>query len=173
MGNVLSVMTLVATVAARNAPADQYFGKLEMSSLRIRYEAMQLRKRYETHQLLPEQAKHLLDLTDDAFNRWAAAYPRDAWLASTGFIIAALYDELPGSAARDRSVALFVFVKSHFPTTSYAAQSRELLHRGIALKPEPAWAASMRAATSPPSPAQSPTPTPTIVPSSKPSEVPL
>jgi hypothetical protein len=135
-----------------------------MSALRIRYETMQLKPRYEKHELLPEQAEHLLDLTYDAFEQWARAYPKDSWLGSTGYAMASLYAELPGAAARDRAVSLFVYVKSHFPSTSYAAQSRALLHRGVTVKSDPAWAKSARAATPTPSPAISPLPSPTTSP---------
>lgn len=156
----LSVLTLIATIAAANAPADQYFGKLKMSTLRIRYETMQLRKRYETHQLLPDQAAHLLDSTADAFTAWAAAYPHDQWLASTGFLLAQLYAELPGPAARSHAVVLFTYVSAHFRATRYGAQSRTALHRGIPVRPAPAWAT----VTAQPS-APGVTPAPSIAPS--------
>ncbi len=63
-----------------DAPADRYFGRLQMSSLRVRYETMQLKRRYETHELLPEETEHLLVLTQDSFDGWRRAYPRDTWL---------------------------------------------------------------------------------------------
>ena len=113
-----------------------------MSALRIRYETMQLKKRYETHELLPDQTLHLLLLTEDAFHDWARSYPHDSWLPSTGYSMAQLYEELPGATARNRAVALLVYVKSEFPKTASAAQSRVALHRGVSIKPEPAWAAS-------------------------------
>ncbi len=150
-------------MASANAPADRYFGKLKMSALRIRYETMQLKVRYEKHELLPEQTEHLLDLTNDAFEQWAAAFPKDSWLASTGYLLARLYAELPGAAARDRAVTLFVYVKSHFANSPYATSSREQLHRGVSVKPDPAWANNARATTPSPSPAAtlSPVPSPT------------
>ena len=52
-----------------------------MSALRVRYETMQLKKRYETRDSA-EQTEHLLTLTQDAFQDWAHAYPKDPWLAS-------------------------------------------------------------------------------------------
>jgi hypothetical protein len=143
-----------------DAPADRYFGRMGMSALRIRYETMQLKVRYEKHELLPEQTEHLLDLTDDAFEQWAKAYPKDSWLASTGYAIANLYAELPGTAARDRAVALFVYVKSHFASSPYATSSRQQLHRGVSVKPDPAWAKNARAATPAPSPATTLSPLP-------------
>jgi hypothetical protein len=165
---MLTTIALVAQAAAVTAPADQYFGKLKMSALRIRYETMQLKKRYETHQLLPEQAEHLLLLTQDAFDQWARAYPKDPWLASTGYAIAALFGELPGATARDHAVALYGYVKTTFPTSSYATSSRTALHHGVAVKPDPAWAIAMRTPSPSPSPAVSPSSSSGASPSSSP-----
>ena len=67
---ILSLVLLVLRAgASSNAPADQYFGQLKVSALRIRYEIMQLRPRYETHKLLPEEAAHLLVLDENASMR--------------------------------------------------------------------------------------------------------
>lgn len=148
----MAISLLFSQLAATTAPADQYFGKLKMSALRVRYETMQLKKRYETHELQPDQTLHLLLLTEDAFRDWARRYPKDPWLPSTGYAMALLYEELPGTVARDRAVALFVYVKSSFPKTSYAGESRDQLHRGVAVKPQPAWAQASTA-----TPASSPT----------------
>ncbi len=161
---MISVFLVAAQVAATTAPADQYFGKLKMSALRIRYETMQLKKRYENHDLLPDQTLHLLLLTQDAFDEWARLYPKDPWLASTGYELAQLYEELPGTVARDHAVALLVYVKSHFPETSYARESRDQLHRGIRAKLEPAWAST---------PSPTPSATPVVTPAPSPSASPI
>jgi len=168
--SMLTTIAMVAQAAPVTAPADQYFGKLKMSALRIRYETMQLKKRYETHQLLPEQAEHLLLLTQDAFGQWARAYPRDPWLASTGYAIATLFGEMPGATARDHAVALYVYVKTSFPSSSYATSSRTALHHGVAVKPDPAWAIAMRAPS--PSPATSSSPAASPSPATSPSASP-
>jgi hypothetical protein len=152
--------------ASVDAPADQYFGKLGVSTLRIRYEIMQLRPRYETHRLLPEEAEHLLVLDENAFYAWAAAYPKDAWLASTGYMLAQLFAELPGGDARDRAVRAYAYVKSHFPSTTYGKQSAAALHRGVPVRPDPDWAAAARAARASPSP--SPSASPSAPPSASP-----
>jgi len=149
--------------AVTAAPADRYFGRLKMSALRVRYETMQLKKRYETHELLANQTIHLLVLTEDAFDEWSRLYPKDPWLASTGFAMAHLYEELPGRLARDHAVKLFVYVKNSFPNTRYTAESRNELHRGISVKPAP---------SATPAPAATATPTPTAVPSVTPSPLP-
>ena len=133
----LAVIAVATQAAVTAAPADRYFGKLKMSALRVRYETMQLRKRYETHQLRADETIHLLVLTEDAFDEWSRLYPKDPWLASTGFAMAQLYEELPGQLSRDRAVKLFAYVKTSFPNTRYAAQSRNELHKGIQVKPMP------------------------------------
>jgi len=166
---VLIIAGLLATLAVTSAPADEYFGKLKMSALRVRYETMQLKKRYETHRLLPEQTEHLLLLTQDSFDQWAARYPKDPWLASTGLLIAVLYAELPGANAREHAITLYVFVKSHFPRSSYATSSRSALHHGVATKADPAWAKEMRATAPSASPAPSPAASPSGSPAASPS----
>ncbi|HXB82826.1 MAG TPA: hypothetical protein VNU22_05695 [Candidatus Acidoferrum sp.] len=175
---MLTCVVLLSQLAVTNAPADEYFGKLNMSALRVRYETMQLKQRYETHHLLPEQAEHLLLLTEDSFDHWAARYPNDPWLASTGLLLAALYAELPGDVAREHAVRLYVYVKVHFPHSRYAAQSRASLHHGVSTKADPPWAKAARAAMpsaapsalpSPPAPSPSAPPSPPASPSPSPS----
>ena len=157
-------------LAATSAPVDQYFGKLKMSALRIRYEIVSIRDRYETHKILPEDALHLALLTEDAFDDWARKYPKDSWLASTGYMFAKVYAEMPGTTARSHAVTLYTFVKSHFPSTRYAAQSRDALHRGVPVRPDPAWAAQRRASPTPsPAPSASASPAPSASVSSAPS----
>jgi hypothetical protein len=159
----------IALLAAASAPLDQYFGKLKMSALRIRYEIVSIRDRYETHKILPEDAEHLASLTQDAFDDWRRKYPGDQWLASTAFLFAKLYAELPGPASRDSAIALYTFVKSRFPDTRYAAQSRDALHRGVPVRPDPAWAAQRRAENAAPRtalPSSAPSLTPSPAPSS-------
>lgn len=169
--NSFAVVALLTQLAATSAPADRYFGRLKMSGLRIRYETLQIERRYWSHQLLPDQAMHLLFFTEDAYRQWASAYPEDPWLASSGYNMAQVYEQLPGTAARDRAVALLVFVKSQFPKSTYAQKSRDQLHRGIAVKPVPAWAIVPPATPSPPASAL-PSATPSATPSSGPTAYP-
>ena len=173
--NRAALLAATALIAATSAPADQYFGELKMSALRIRYEIVQVRDRYETHKLLPEEAEHLLVLTEDAFDDWTRRYPGDQWIASTGYGMAKVYQELPGTDAQRRAVALFVFVKTRFPSTKYAELSRSALHHGIPVRTDPPWAVTERAlrAQSPsPSPLPSPSASPSAAPSPSPTGVP-
>ena len=153
----LALFSAALLLAAASAPVDQYFGKLKMSALRIRYEIVSIRDRYETHKILPGDALHLALLTEDAFDDWARKYPKDSWLASTGYMFAKVYAEMPGTTARDHAVKLYTFVSSQFPATRYASESRDALHRGVAVRPEPAWAAQTPSPSPSPSPAASAT----------------
>jgi hypothetical protein len=161
----------LAAAPSDNAPADRYFGRLGMSALRIRYETAQLKSRYANHKLLPENVMHLADLTGDAYYQWAARYPHDSWLASTGINLAHLYEDLPGASARGAAMRLLTFVISHFKNTRYSKAAAAEMQRGIPLKPDPLWAVRMRATPSPsprPSPNASLSPRATATPSPAP-----
>lgn len=133
-----------------------------MSALRIRYDIAQLKTDYEYHRRKPDDVVHLLGYTEDAYYQWAAAYPKDAWLASTGYNLAKLFEELPGNGARDSAVRALQFVRTHFKNTRYSKESVADLRRGVPVRPEPAWA--VRASATPaasPTPSSSPAPSPT------------
>ncbi len=149
----LAAIVLLALVN-NSAPADKYFGRLKMSALRIRYEIQQLKTDYEYHRRLPNDVLHLLTYTEDAYYQWAAAYPKDSWLPSTGYNLARLFEELPGYGARESAIRALEFVRTHFRNTRYSKLSVADLKRGVAVKPEPAWAVP---ATASPSPSPSPT----------------
>jgi hypothetical protein len=149
------------------APADRYFGRLKMSALRIRYEIAQLKTEYEYHRRMPDDVLHLLTFTEDAYYQWAAAYPKDGWLPSTGYNLAKLFEELPGYGARDSAVRALQFVRTHFKNTRYSKASVADLQRGVPTKPEPAWAVrATPAPSSSPTPSPSPSPTPLATPGS-------
>jgi hypothetical protein len=152
---------LILAILSKAAPADRYFGKLKMSALRVRYEIAQLKTDYEYHRRMPDDVLHLLSYTEDAYYQWAAAYPKDGWLASTGYNLARLFEELPGYGARDSAVRALQFVRTHFKNTRYSKLSVAELAHGVSAKPEPAWA--VRA---------TPTPSASVIPSATPSSSP-
>lgn len=143
---VLAAILLIATLN-NAAPADKYFGNLKMSALRIRYEITQLKIDYEYHRRMPDDVLHLLFFTADAYYQWAAAYPKDEWLPSTGYNLAKLFEELPGNDARNGAVRALQFVRTNFKNTRYSKTSVADLRRGVPVQPEPAWA--IRATPSP------------------------
>jgi hypothetical protein len=158
----LAALLLIAAINTA-APADRYFGKLKMSALRIRYEITQLKIDYEYHRRMPDDVLHLLTYTEDAYYQWAAAYPKDAWLPSTGYNLAKLFEDLPGYGARDGAVRALQFVRAHFKNTRYSKASLADLRRGVPIKPEPAWAVPATPTAAPSalrSPSLTPTPSP-------------
>jgi hypothetical protein len=164
---------LLSAILNSAAPADKYFGRLKMSALRIRYEITQLKTDYEYHRRMPDDVLHVLSYTEDAYYQWAAAYPKDSWLPSTGYNLAKLFEELPGFSARDGAVRALQFVRTHFKNTRYSKASVADLKRGVPVRPEPAWAirpaptassSAMPPATPSASPVPSPTASPTAVP---------
>lgn len=159
---------LLITLLTNAAPADRYFGRLKMSALRIRYEIAQLKTDYEYHRRTPADVLHLLSYTEDAYYQWAAAYPKDAWLPSTGYNLAKLYEELPGSGARDSAVRALQFVRTHFKNTRYSKESVADLQQGVPIRPQPAWAAQATPAAS-----SSPAATSSALPSATPSGSPV
>lgn len=160
-----AAMFLISTLNTA-APADRYFGRLKMSALRIRYEIAQLKTDYEYHRRMPDDVLHLLSFTEDAYYQWAAAYPKDTWLPSTGYNLAKLYEELPGNGAHDSAVRALQFVRTHYKNTRYSKSSVADLQRGIPVRPEPAWAVSASpTAPSSATPSAAPTNSPVASPS--------
>ncbi|GAC1358481.1 MAG: hypothetical protein NVSMB31_18890 [Vulcanimicrobiaceae bacterium] len=142
-------------VTSDAAPADKYFGRLKYSALRIRFSTQQLKRDLEQHKKLPADTAHMAAFTQDAFFDWARRYPKDHWLASSGFGLAKLFEELPGADARASAIKLLEFVRTTFPKTRYAHSAESELRRGIPILPQPAWAI-----TPSPSPSASGSPSP-------------
>ncbi len=168
----LTAILLIATLNTA-APADRYFGRLKMSALRIRYEIAQLKTDYEYHRRMPDDVVHLLAYTEEAYYQWAAAYPKDTWLPSTGYNLAKLYEELPGTEAHDSAVRALQFVRTHYKNTRYSKESVADLQHGIPVKPEPSWAVratptGSSSARPSATPSSSPNPSPTATPFASP-----
>lgn len=133
-----------------------------MSALRIRYEIAQLKTDYEYHRRMPDDVLHVLSYTEEAYYDWAAAYPKDTWLPSTGYNLAKLFEELPGNTAHDGAVRALQFVRIHFKGTRYSKESVAELQRGIPVRPEPSWAVRPNpVSSSSPTPSSSPSPSQT------------
>jgi hypothetical protein len=140
---LLALTLLIATLGATtsdNAPADTYFGRLKYSALRVRFTTQQLKTALEQHKKLPGDILHMAAFTQEAYLDWAHRYPKDHWLASSGYGLAQLYEELPGADARSQAIRLLTFVQRTFPRTVQARASSRDLGRGLPVRPLPAWA---------------------------------
>jgi hypothetical protein len=134
-----------------DAPADAYFGRMGYSALSIRYHLLRLRAQLHMSADNTTNVIHDAQFVEDAFYLWGSKYPKDSWLAQTGFSLAELYASVPDPQARPHAERAYRFVDSHFPKTKYAHLSRLALQAGI-----PTPAAALANKTPEPSAPQSP-----------------
>jgi hypothetical protein len=154
------------------APADEYFGRLQMSVLGVRNKVKDLGLDADVH---PEHGRAILGnavWVEDAMRDWARKYPFDRWLPRYAYALEEMYEQLPGSDAHRRAVKQVAYLTAYFPQTLYGKIGRAKLAMGV-----PARDASERPAltdlerlalidgkvspTLPPVPAPRPTPIPT------------
>ena len=157
-------VALIAAAAPTTelAPADEYFGKTQMSGLGIRYSIQHLRVGAYHHDLAPRDLLNKTLLTDDAFFSRNHKYPHDSWLAQTGWALAELYALIPGPNAHTHRLVVLRYLAQGFPKTKYAHNARILRAKALPAQPA-AWTM----------PTPVPPPTPTPLPSAAPAESPL
>lgn len=96
--------TIATTTSTTLAPADHYFGRLQMSILEIRNSLKDLSTLADAR---PQEATHLFNkavLLEDALMSWARAFPHDPWIPKFTFSLAELYGKLNLDEARTRKV---------------------------------------------------------------------
>ena len=138
---LLAALTMGQTARVSDlAPADEYFGHTRISILELRHKALALKDDLHKRRRKPDDVQHSADALTDAFYDWSHRFPRDAWIPRTGWELATLYEELPGTAARFTAVALLNALVMQYPDSKFAQNSRNDLARGIGVRPWPAWA---------------------------------
>ncbi|HYW53500.1 MAG TPA: hypothetical protein VE826_05995 [Dongiaceae bacterium] len=154
------------------APADEYFGRLQMSVLGVRNKVKDLGLDADIH---PEHDKAILGnalWVEDAMRDWAKKYPFDRWLPRYAYALEQMYERIPGDDAHKRAVKQVSYLTAYFPQTVYGKVGRAKLAIGIPV-PDPSATPAIdtdleRLAlldgkvtpTLPPAPTPSPTPTP-------------
>lgn len=129
-----------AAIVSDLAPADEYFGRMHLSVVRIHHQVFALKDELHHGRARPDAIQHETDQIDDAYLDWANRFPKDRWLPRMGWELATLYEELPGGDARVRAIALLDFLRDHFRSSSFADASQRELARGIGVRPWPRWA---------------------------------
>jgi hypothetical protein len=147
------------------APADEYFGKMQMSGLGIRYSIQHLRVAAYHHDLAPRDLLNKTLMTDDAFFSWTHKYRHDSWIEQTGWALAELYALIPGPNAHTHRLVVLRYLAQAFPRTKYAHNARILLAKPLPDQPA-AWTMPTPV---PPPPTPSPTPSPSASPGQSPS----
>jgi hypothetical protein len=113
------------------APADEYFGRLQMSVLGVRNKVKDLGLDADTH---PEHGKAVLGnalWVEDAMRDWAKKYPFDRWLPRYAYALEQMYERIPGSDAHRRAVKQVSYLTAYFPQTVYGKVGRAKLVAGI------------------------------------------
>ena len=120
-----------------NAPADEYFGRLQMSILGVRNKVKDLGLQADLH---PDQDRAVLNnakWVEDAMRDWAQKYPFDRWLPRYAWALEQMYEAIPGYDAHKRALKQLGYVTAYFPQTIYGKVGRAKLAMGVPT-PDPA-----------------------------------
>jgi hypothetical protein len=167
------------------APADEYFGRLQMSILGVRSKVKDLGLDADIH---PEHDKAILGnalWVEDAMRDWAKKYPFDRWLPRYAYALEQMYEHIPGADAHKRAVKQISYLTAYFPQTVYGKIGRAKLAQGVpeadpSVAPPAIETELERLAlldgkvtpTLPPAPTPTPSPSPAATPSPEPSLTP-
>jgi len=113
-----------AAAPADVAPADRYFGRLQMSILGVRNALHDLSARLDAH---PEDAEHVYDkalLVEDALHDWAKKFPKDPWIPKYAYALAELYRKVDTDEARTAMNDALDWLISSYPSSEYARMGR-------------------------------------------------
>jgi len=113
------------------APADEYFGRLQMSILGVRNKVKDLGLDADSH---PEHDKAILGSAiwvEDAMRDWAKKYPFDKWLPRYAYALEQMYEHIPGDEAHRRALKQISYLTAYFPQTVYGKVGRAKLAMGV------------------------------------------
>ena len=106
------------------APADRYFGRLQMSILGVRNSLRDLSQQLDAH---PDNAAHVYDkavFVDDALHDWAKKFPNDPWIPAFTYSLAELYRKIDTEDARVRKNDTLDWLIVTYPASDYAKTAR-------------------------------------------------
>jgi len=106
------------------APADRYFGRLQISILGVRNSLHDLALQVAAH---PEDAAHAYDkalFVDDALHDWAKKFPNDPWIPKYARALANLYGQIGTEDARVQRNDTLDWLIAAYPASDYARLGR-------------------------------------------------
>jgi hypothetical protein len=106
------------------APADRYFGQLQMSILGVRNSLHDLSLRIAAR---PEEASQVYGktvLVEDALRDWSQKFPNDPWIPKYLYSLAELYRTIDTEDARVRKNDTLDWLIASYPTSDYAKMGR-------------------------------------------------
>jgi hypothetical protein len=127
----LAALTPAAVPRSRDAPLDEYFGRLKFSVLGVRNAVTRMGLDADLH---PEHDRAVLaraTFIEDAMRDWARKYPFDRWLPRYAYALETMYERIPGAEAHRRAVRQVDYITAYFPATAYARIGRAKLVAGL------------------------------------------
>jgi hypothetical protein len=119
----------------RYAPADEYFGQLQMSILGIRNMIHDLSLRYDN---TPENADAIVgeaSMAEASLRDWENKYPKDPALARYVYELCQLYKKIDRDDARQKGVLTQSWLFSRYAQTQYAKDElKYIAARGVRLQ---------------------------------------
>ncbi len=127
----LAALTPAAVPKSRDAPLDEYFGRLKFSVLGVRNAVTRMGLDADLH---PEHDRAVLGraaFVEDAMRDWARKYPFDRWLPRYAYALETMYERIPGDEAHRRAIRQVDYITAYFPATAYARIGRAKLVAGL------------------------------------------
>jgi hypothetical protein len=106
------------------APADRYFGQMQMSILGVRNSLHDLALRIDAR---PQEANEVYGktvLVEDALRDWSQKFPNDPWIPKYLYSLAELYRKIDTEDARVRKNDTLDWLIVSYPTSDYAKMGR-------------------------------------------------
>lgn len=128
------------------APADEYFGRFQLSVLGIANAIRDAGTKIDQGGDPQAVIDGSLAFASDAIAAWEQAYPEDPWIAKDLLALESAYLKIPTPAGHDLAGKTLAWLAKDYGNTQYAAMGRDVL------APEPIAVAVAVAAPRPPPP---------------------
>jgi hypothetical protein len=109
------------------APADEYFGRYNLSVLGIANHIRDAGARIDTGSDIRSMLTGPLAFATDAIKAWEQQYPSDPWIAKNLLALEAVYLKVPTDEWFRLASQTEAWLLADFPNTLYAAQGRKQL----------------------------------------------
>jgi hypothetical protein len=109
------------------APADEYFGRYNLSVLGIANHIRDAGARIDTGSDIRSMLTGPLTFATDALRAWEAQYPSDPWIAKDLLALEAVYLKVPNDECYKLATQTESWLRADFPNTIYAVQGHKQL----------------------------------------------
>jgi hypothetical protein len=126
---VAFLASIVPAVAADAtlAPADEYFGRFNLSVLAIANSIRDCGARLDAGADPRDVIAGPLTFATDAMHAWEARYPSDPWIAKDLLALETVYLKIPSDAGARLASRTEAWLVADFPESAQAARGRDLL----------------------------------------------